>query len=399
MNMNRILLFLLLAPFAFIVACSSQKNKIDAEIPEQVELPPSLKSETEMTIVKLTSQQQQDLHIKITPVNSRLVDYSLSAPGVVFPAPKHSSIISTPINGQVSEIKKYEGDWVREGEVLYHIQSLEFGNLVSEYLQAYAEKQFQTNRLKRIRQLVEETISSVSEMERVTAEFERASASERAAYSKLKALGVTDREMQTFIGAENITPVLQIHCPIGGMVDQTFVELGQSVSALENLSRVLDTQEVLIRGYVSPDEARLINNNDSVRISRRDEALGSTLHAKIASINPGLEENSRSVVVNILTEAVDGWPRPGENVRLEIITSSKKEVIAIPVEALTYDGNQAVIFVKKGQGIFEKRPITVSEIGAKHVFVQNGLSDNEQVASSNVFSLKALSRYDIISEE
>ena len=35
------------------------------------------------------------------------------------------------------------------------------------------------------------------------------------------------------------------------------------------------------------------------------------------------------VVINIILPTTDGWPKPGENVRLDITTSSKKEVIAI----------------------------------------------------------------------
>ena len=116
-------------------------------------------------------------------------------------------------------------------------------------------------------------------------------------------------------------------------------------------------------------------------------------------MNPGLDENNRSVVANILVPTLNGWPKPGENVRLDIVTSSKKEIIAMPVEALTYDGNAAIVFVGKGNGVFEKRHINVSEIKDKYVFVKSGLSNGEEIAVSKVFSLKALSRFDVISEE
>lgn len=191
---------------------------------------------------------------------------------------------------------------------------------------------------------------------------------------------------------------MKIYSPIDGVVEQNFIELGQSVNALENLSRVLDTREVLIRAYLAPDDARLISVGDSVSVSKR-EKQENLLSATITSVNPGLDENSRSVIANIVVPTSDGWPKPGENVRLSIVTSSQKEIIAIPVEALTYDGNQAIVFVNKRNGIFEKRPIEVSEIRDQYIFVSNGLVNAEEVAVSNVFSLKALLRFDIISEE
>jgi cobalt-zinc-cadmium efflux system membrane fusion protein len=121
--------------------------------------------------------------------------------------------------------------------------------------------------------------------------------------------------------------------------------------------------------------------------------------AVINSINPGLDENSRSVITNILLKTEDGWPKPGENVRLNIVTSSKKEIIVIPVEAITYDGNQAIVFVQKEKGLFEKRNIEVNEMRENMVFVANGLQSGEQLVKTKVFTLKALSRFDKIAEE
>jgi len=393
--------FLKLTAFAIsallIFSCGN-KNQ-DTAVPEQKEIPPSLQPiSDEISLVRLTEKDRNELKIETVNVNSNFVDYSVSAPGVVFNAPEHSSIISSPIDGQVSRINKYEGSKVRKGEELFYVQSLVFGNMVSEYLQANAEVQFQTNRLTRLKQLVEENISSESELERATSEYARASASVRAAYSKLKAIGVDDDDILNFVEAENIDPVLKIHAPIDGVIERIFVESGQSLNALENLARVLDTRVVLIRGYLSPDDARLIAVGDSVTISKREnEAI--IARAKIQSLNPGLDENSRSVIVNIVLPTIDGWPKPGENVRLDIKTASKKEIIAIPIESITYDGNQAVVFVKKGDGIFEKRPIRVAEIRDKYVFVNSGLSSNDEIARTQIFSLKALSRFDIIAEE
>ena len=380
------------------ISCNSEKGN-NTEVTDQTELPPSLQiGNDKVSYVKLTDQERNELNIETVNVSSNFIDYSVSAPGVVFNAPEHSSIISAPINGQVSRINKYEGSRVKKGEEIFYVQSLEFGNLVSEYLQANAEVLYQTNRLSRLEQLVEENISSSNELERATSEFSRASASERAAYSKLKAIGVDDNDIQMLISAESINPVLKIHAPIDGVIERLFVEPGQSVNALDNMARVLDTRVVLIRGYLSPDDARLISAGDSVIISKRENE-STIARAMVQSLNPGLDENSRSVIVNIVLPTVDGWPKPGENVRLDITTASKKEVIAIPVESITYDGNQAVVFVKKGNGIYEKRPIEVSEIRDKYVFVNSGLNNDDLIARTQIFSLKALSRFDIIAEE
>lgn len=382
----------------FIVSCGDKKSK-DTEPAEIQQLPPSLRDAPEgIEMVRLSEKQVSELNIKTFTVQGSRIDYPLTVPGVVFNDPEHTSIISAPIDGQISAINRKEGEWVRKGEELFRIQSLQFGSMVSDYLIAFAEEKYQAGRLERIQQLVSETISSESELEQVKSEHNRAELNLRASYSRLKAIGVSDREIESFTVTENINPVLRIYSPINGVLEMNFVEPGQSVNALENMSRIVDNRIVLIRGYLNPDDARLVKAGDSVMISKREDR-SLMIEAAVETVNPGVDENSMSVIVNIYTPASGGWPKPGENVQLAIRTRAEEELIVIPFNALTYDGENAVVFVSKGGGVYEKRIIEVLDIGEENVFVRSGLSNGEEVAVTQVFSLKALSRFDIIAEE
>ncbi len=394
---NLITIILIFTAILLMVSCGLKQTEIKQAI--QTDLPPSLtEKDNGIFLIHLTEKEQKELSVQTKQVKCTYVNYSISAPGVVFPAHGHVSLISSPINGQVLQINVHEGDWVTKGQELFRIQSLEFGTLISEYLQAKAEENFQTNRLARLEQLVKETISSASELDKATAEYQRASTLAKSAYAKLKAVGVPDKEITTFRDAINFDPTLKIYAPINGVIEKNFVELGQSVNALENLSRVLDTKQVLIKGYISPNEAQYVMAGDSVTISKREQP-DSDIYGKITSINPGLDEESRSVIINILIPTSNGWPKPGESLRLAIASKTQKEIISIPMEALTYDGNQAIVFVKKSNKIFEKRIIQVTNIRDKFVFTEAGLTTDEEIAITKVFSLKALSRFDNSSEE
>lgn len=372
------------------VTTQNEKNGSDA--------PPSISGVKPENLVKLSDKEIAELKIQTIPVTSSMQKYSIAAPGVVFPAPNHISIISTPIDGRISKISIQEGQLVRTGQELFSIESLEFGNMVSEYLQAVSEETFQTSRLQRLEQLVEQTISSKSELDRAQSDFQRAKTSVIAAVSKLKAIGVPDKEINGFKTAESIDPTLKIHSPISGIMDQRSVELGQSVNALQMLARVLDMSHVLVRGYVSPEDARFITSGDSARISRRQND-SFVMKSIVTSINPGLDENNRSVIVNVLLATDQNWPKPGENLHLSILTSSPVEVITVPMEALTYEGNDPTVFVQVSESVFEKRKLDVQEFRDKYAVVRKGLEKNEKLAVTQVFSLKALSRFDKIAEE
>ena len=388
------LLVLLLA--LLIYSCGSKKPA--APETANSDTPPSISGVKAAELITLNEKEKGELKIQVQPVSSAIQNYRITVPGVVFPAPNHISIISTPIDGRVSKILVQEGQSVRVGQELFSIESLEFGNMVSEYLQAVSEETFQNSRLQRLEQLVEQTISSKSELDRARSDFQRAKTSVIASVSKLKAIGVPDKEINAFRTAESIDPTLKIHSPINGVLDQRTVELGQSVNALQNLARVLDITHVLVRGYVSPEDARFINPGDSVNISRRQND-SFTMQALVTSINPGLDENNRSVIVNVLLATTNNWPKPGENLHLAIQTSSQTEVLTVPMEALTYEGNDPIVFVQKNESVFEKRKIEVQEFRDKYAVVRKGLEKTEQIAVSQIFSLKALSRFDKIAEE
>ena len=67
--------------------------------------------------------------------------------------------------------------------------------------------------------------------------------------------------------------------------------------------------------------------------------------------------------------------------------------------ALTYEGNDPIVFVKISETTFEKRKVDVQEFRDKFVVIRKGLDKNEQLAVTQIFSLKALSRFDKIAEE
>lgn len=395
---TKIKTYILIAFAVFALAACGGKTTPETQEKANSDTPPSISGVKAADLIRLSEKEQNELKIQVQPVTSATQKYRIAAPGVVFPAPNHISIISTPINGRISKIDVQEGQAVRTGQELFCIESLEFGNMVSEYLQAISEETFQSSRLQRLEQLVEQTISSKSELDRARSDFQRAKTAVIASVSKLKAIGVSDKEINAFKTAESIDPTLKVQSPINGILDQRSVELGQSVNALQNLARVLDISHVLVRGYVSPEDARFIAVGDSVSITRRQNDTFA-LNAQVSSINPGLDENNRSVIVNILLATQSNWPKPGENLHLAIQTSSPVEVITVPMEALTYEGNDPIVFVQKSDLIFEKRKIEVPEFRGKYAVVRKGLDKNEKIAVSQVFSLKALSRFDKISEE
>ena len=397
-GMDGLFLPLLLTILMQVFSCGKPSDTKSGTPGDVLELPPSISSNEIPDLISLTSREAGDLDIQTYIAQKDIHSYVMNVPGMVFPAPDHFAIISTPLSGKISEMQAKEGEPAKKGSILFRIESLELGVMVSDYLQALAEEEYYKARYERIHQLSQKEISSESELDKAQSDLSRAVTIARATSSKLRAAGLSEKEIAGYRHEEKIDPVLNIRSPINGVFDQRNVDLGQRVSAYQALGTVIDNSHVMIRGYLSPEDGRLVKPGDSVRITRRTEDHD-MIPAKISTINPGLDETNRSAIANIYLKVPGNWPRPGENVRLEIVASSPEPLIAIPLRAITYDGNDPVVFIRKEEKLWEKRPVTLLEMRDTSAVVASGIQPDEELAVSQVFSLKALSRIDQIAEE
>ena len=137
---TKIKTYILVAFAAFALAACGGKTSQEQHEKANSDTPPSISGVKAADLVRLTDKEFAELKIQSQPVASAIQKYRIAVPGVVFPAPNHISIISTPINGRISKIEIQEGQSVRTGQELFCIESLEFGNMVSEYLQAVSEE-------------------------------------------------------------------------------------------------------------------------------------------------------------------------------------------------------------------------------------------------------------------
>jgi membrane fusion protein, heavy metal efflux system len=401
MNNNKITPIILILSLLFILIGEGCKRKEQAvENKEATGVPPSvaIAGNEEKVFVKLSPLEVSELTIPVQTLTAELRKYRLTAPGTVNPAPNHIGIISAPVDGRVVSLPIQEGERVRKGQVILELESLIYGTLVADYLQALAEVDLQTNQLQRMEKLDEKRIISEVDLEKAKADHIRAQASANGAYARLKTVGVSDSEIDAFKSTDRINPRLKIHAPINGVIDSHKVELGQAVAANEMLATVLSLDQVLIKAYLSPEDGTLVNPGDSVTISRR---LANDLPIKsvVTTINPGLDETNRSVVINILVNQKSAVLKPGDNIRTDITTTSPVEVITVSMDAVTYNNNDPIVFVRISSDTYELRKIRIKEISNGFAVVSAGLAPGEQVAVGQVFSLKALSRFKLISEE
>lgn len=392
-----LLLKLLIAAILVLAGCGSPSEE---KIKQETDTPPSVQEEAvahKNQIITIDAKQLSVMKIEYQQISSGIIDYTITAPGVVYPAPENIAYVSAPISGRVVSINAHEGDFVRKGQLLLEIESLEYGTLVAELMQTKAELDYQESQLDRIRKLTERKISTVSELEKANAEYSKASTNFKAAISKMMAIGVQSTQIDKILSGKDADTHLKIYAPISGSIDKHLVDLGQAVNSLENLMTVIDLSRVLVKGYVAPEEAHFIKPGTKVNILHK-LSDGKIHDVPITSINPALDENNKSVVLNILTKTHNNFPKPGLNVRLEIKITTSVPMIKVPASAISYEGNLPTVFVKISEYKFEKRFVDIYKNVDKYAIINSGLKEGETIATTQIFSLKALGRFEQFAE-
>ena len=391
-NNFKIVLMLLFIATLFFVGCDSKD-----EVQIKKDVVANSEKENKIKLIQLSENQKADLKIKTIKIESITSNLIISAPAIVSPAPNFFFVVSAPVHGRIVSIYAHEGEAVKKGQLILEMESSQFGNLIADFLQSKSEENFAKDNLDRVKILVDKKISSASQFERATADYARAQASANASYSKLKSIGISNSELSKLENGQTISTRIKIYSPLTGVMDQHLIEMGQAVTEYQKLATIINPSKVLVKGYVSPNEGNYVKAGDDVTVSLKND-LTKSIKGKINTINPGLDENNKSIVVNIMINTKNNWPRTGENVKLDISSTASSEALIIPLSAVVYDGDNPIVFVKHSDGNFEQRQIKIKEINANNAIVASGLGVKDEIAISELFTLKALSKFDEFSE-
>lgn len=339
----------------------------------------------------LTNEQSDILKIKTYKVEKKSLDYSLVVASTVFPAPSNVARVSSPINGRVIKKLKNDGDRVSRGEIVCELESLEFADLIADLIKAKSELGFQKSKLDRNIQLKEKGISTESRLEEIRADYERSVAAVSAAKARLRSVGVPETQIDQF-NANNIKyPVLKILSPMSGIINEDLIVPGQAVTAYENMMTIVNLSKVQIRGYIAPEDLRLVGSGDKFIVYSKDDP-DQYFEGKIGTINPSIDEMNKAITVNSIVATKREWPKPGQILRMEISTGTEEPVIGIPLESIIYQGEEPFVFVRQSELKYILRPVRVKKSTEKMAIIEEGLNPGEEIAISNVFDLKALSQ-------
>jgi RND family efflux transporter MFP subunit len=157
----------------------------------------------------------------------------------------------------------------------------------------------------------------------------------------------------------------------------------------KTLLYVLPGQEAWVYADIFEYEIPLVKVGDTLEVEIA--ALSKKYSGRIRAIDTVVDSKTRTVRVRAVVKNDEGLLKPDlfVNVSLQVNLGS---ALTVPEEAVFLSGKSALVFVDKGQGLFEPRRVDLGQRAGEVYEIREGLAEGERVITNGNFLVDSESR-------
>lgn len=324
--------------------------------------------------------------------------------------PEFKVVITPEVSGEIVYLPVKEGQSVRKGDLLLKIKQDQYlaqrDRAVANLQSAKANLAIQKIQLQKIEtdynrtlELFRKGLSSEAELEAIKAQYETARAQVLAAESSVQQMEAAVKEAN-----ENLAKTI-ITSPMDGVVSQLNVKLGERVLGTgftqgSNLMTIADLSRMVAVVDVDENDVVLVSIGDTAKI-KVDAFPGKIFNgivyeigntAKSKGLGTQEEVVNFEIKIRILDSNVD--LKPGMSCNAEIMTDTRINVVAVPIQSVTIRGKETtsneeknseteIVSVEKKKDETDLKALEgvfiVENNKAKFVKVKTGISDDTYI--------------------
>ena len=300
---------------------------------------------------------------------------------------RQQAFVKARVAGELQGLQVREGDSVRAGQVLAHIDATENAARLRQAEQqaqaaaaqlAIAQRQLENNRA-----LVGQGFISPTALQTTQANWDAAQANHLAAQA----------------GVELARKALHdtvLRSPIDGQVAQRLANNGERLGVEARVLEIVDPSELELEALLAPADALQVRLGQSAQLRLQGQDSGPSVRATVVRINPSAQASSRALPVYLLleraatTDAATAALRQGQYVQ-GVLTVGSAQVLALPLEVVRTDKPQPYVQALENQRVVHRSV----QLGARSllngqtwVAITQGLSEGAQVLAASVGLLR-----------
>jgi cobalt-zinc-cadmium efflux system membrane fusion protein len=178
-----------------------------------------------------------------------------------------------------------------------------------------------------------------------------------------------------------------LRAPFPGTVVARHAVAGKTATAGEELVRVADLSTLWAHLEIPEADAAAVRPGQPVRLIL-EGMRGQTLDARISRVAASVDPESRTVTARVELPNPDRTLKAGVFVRAQIAVAAEHDALLVPRDAVQLAESRAVVFVKKGDALFEPVQVQLGAGDGDVVEIVSGLEPGAEVVTTGAFLLK-----------
>lgn len=316
--------------------------------------------------------KQQLIGVKTAVVEKHALGTTVHVVGRVDYNEQRITHVNLRVSGWVEDLLvDYTGQVVRKGQPLLTVYSPELVSTQDEYLLALrTQERLKDSPLPEVHQQAEELV--------------------QASRDRLRLWTVSDQQLNELARRGTANTYLTISSPNTGYVINKNVFKGMFVEPEVRLYTIADLSTVWVNAEIYEFEVPFVKVGQTAKVTFTAYP-SRAFYGQVSYIYPYLNPESRTVKVRLELPNADMQLKPEMYGNVEIQINREYQV-AIPEQAVLDSGTRKLVFLVRGEGLFEPREVKVGpKIGALYE-VQEGLDVGDRVVTSGNFLIDSESK-------
>lgn len=336
--------------------------------------------------------------VTVQPVERHTFLSEIRTEGKIAIDEDHATRIFAPYAGRVTRLLVGPGDHVERGQVVFVIEAADSVDAQRDFVVALAARNKATSQVslaqtveRRMAALAKDKAAPLREWQEAQANLTAAENDARsagvalqAARNRLHLVGKTDAEIDAFEATGSLTPDAPVYAPLSGTVLQRKVGPGQYVNAgasdADPIFMIGDTSRVWLAAFVRESNAGRVRSGQRLtfKVMAQPER---TFAARIDYVAPGIEPDSRRLLVRATVDNADGLLKPEMFASVTIVAKEGTPAPAVPLDAVIYEGSSARVWVVRDDRSLELRQIRLGLSDGRLIEVLGGLAPDERIVT------------------
>jgi cobalt-zinc-cadmium efflux system membrane fusion protein len=318
--------------------------------------------------------------IETMAVRQTTIPEYLDLPAHIEPDPTRVVHVFAPAGGRITEMRVRPWDRVEKGQVLAELESSDLARAVADYHKALVDNQVKQNELARAQDLLNHKAISEREYQQAQGDAQQSAAEVEAARELIQVFGMDPDHASTqlLVKAPRQGVILDVGAAPG--------EFSQALSAAAPLATVADITTLWAVGDIYEKDLAVAKSGESAQVTL-NAYPGQMWTGRVSVVSSAVDPTTRTLHVRVILPNADLRIKPAMFGTIRLVRSTAQG-ISVPETAVVREGNDAYVFVSRGNAQFERRAVKLGRTIDGNLEILGGLKAGETIVSQGAVFLR-----------